>query len=120
EDPHLFTPMHPSAQKEVRRKYGIELKSIFDPHSSFYWKTNPSVKSAIVEYRVSVIRDVFEHLLTAFEEVVRKKPGFQMIVTAYDSYGSPELREFIAVDMDRIIELQRKFNFLLQVEDPEN
>jgi hypothetical protein len=37
-----------------------------------------------------------------------------------DSYGSPELREYIAVDMQQILRLQKKYGFLLQVEDPEH
>jgi hypothetical protein len=120
DEPNLFTPMHPSAQKEVKKKFGIELKSIFDPHSQFYWGSNPSVKSAVVEYRLNVIREVYDQILTMFAEVATRKPGFQVIVTEYDSYGSPELREYVAVDMDRIVALQKKFNFLLQVEDPES
>jgi uncharacterized protein YdaL len=120
DNPNLFTPMHPSAQKEVRRRYGIELKSIFDPHSPFYWKTNPAVKAAIVEYRVGVIKEVYERLLTAFADAAMKKAGFQIIVTALDNYGSPELREFIGVDMDQLLDLQKKFGFVLQVEDPEH
>jgi uncharacterized protein YdaL len=120
DNPNLFTPMHPSAQKEVRKKYGIDLKSIFDSRSPFYWKTNPAVKPAIVEYRVGVIKDVYERLLAIFREIALRKPGFQVIVTALDSYGSPELREFIGVDMDRLVDLQKRFGFLLQVEDPES
>lgn len=49
-----------------------------------------------------------------------RKNGFQIIVTAMDSYGSPELREFIAEDMDNVLKLQKKYNFILQVEDPQN
>ena len=120
DEPQYFTPMHPSAQREVKRKYGIDLKSIFDPKSPFYWKSNPAVKAAITDYRVNVITGVYETLLPRFKEIERSKPGFQIIVTAMDSYGSPELREYIADDMSRLIEMQKKYDFLLQVEDPES
>ena len=120
DDPNLFAPMHPSAQKDVKKKYGIDLRTIFDPASPFYWKVNPSVKQDIVEYRVAVVRDVLAQLLTAFSEVAKRKPGFEIIVTVLDSYGSPELREYIGVDMDRVVELQKTFGFSLQVEDPES
>ncbi len=120
EDPKYFTPMHPSAQREVKKKYGIDLKSIFDPFSVFYWKTNPSVRKAIVDYRVDVIAGVYEILLKRFKIIEASKPGFQIMVTSMDTYGSPELREYIADDMSRIIELQKKYGFLLQVEDPES
>jgi hypothetical protein len=41
------------------------------------------------------------------------------VVTAMDSHGSPELREYLGVDMDVILGLQKKYGFALQVEDPE-
>jgi hypothetical protein len=59
-------------------------------------------------------------LLDAFRAVAENKNGFQIVVTAMDSYGSPELREYIAVDMPHIVALQKRFGFHLQVEDPEN
>jgi hypothetical protein len=37
-----------------------------------------------------------------------------------DSFGSPELREDIGVDMNAILSLQKEYGFSLQVEDPEN
>ncbi|HTX19550.1 MAG TPA: DUF2334 domain-containing protein [Bacteroidota bacterium] len=120
ETPLLFTPMHPSAQREVKRKYGIDLASIFNPQSPYYWKTNPAAKSAVIEYRVNQLTIAYDTLLTAFSRLAAEKPGFKIIVTAMDSYGSPELREFLGVDMSQVIELRKKFNFTLQVEDPEN
>lgn len=120
DNPNLFTPMHISAQKELRQKYNIDLKKVFTPGSGYYWKNNSYVKNTITEYRINKINEVYYTLLNAFSEIARSKKGFQLIVTAMDSYGSPELREYIGVDMNRIIGLQKKFNFLLQVEDPQN
>ena len=37
-----------------------------------------------------------------------------------DSYGSPEVKEYIGVDMENILHLQKKYNFTINVEDPEN
>lgn len=119
DEPNLFTPMHLSAQKEVKEKYNIELTKIFDPNSKYYWKLNPSVKKNIIEYRVNKLNEVYKLLLNSFEKVAKHKNGFQIIVTAMDSYGSPVLREYIAEDMDKILELQKNYNFILQVEDPQ-
>ncbi|HEX2868572.1 MAG TPA: DUF2334 domain-containing protein [Ignavibacteriales bacterium] len=120
DNPNLYTPMHPSAQKEFRQKYGMDLKKIFNPASASYWKTNPAVKNAVTEYRISKLSEVYNRLLSAFTNISRGKKGFQVIVTAMDSYGSPELRDYIGVDMNSIIPLEKKYNFLLQVEDPQN
>jgi hypothetical protein len=119
ETPLQYTPMHPSAVREVKRKYGIELTSIFDPNSLWFWKTNPGVQITLSDYRVGKLDEVYERLLREFSDVARSKPGFQIIVTAMDSYGSPELREHLGVDMNHILALQKRYGFYLQVEDPE-
>ena len=119
ETPLLFSPMHPSAVREVRKKYGIELTKIFDQTSPWYWKTNPAVESTIVDYRINKLDELYNRLLRKFTDHARSKPGFQIIVTAMDSYGSPELREELGVDMTHILALQKRYGFSLQVEDPQ-
>ena len=120
DEPAKYSPMHPSAVREVKRKYGIDLLSIFDQNSPWYWKSNPMVQSALTEYRVAKLDEIYARLLHDFAEQQTTKPGFQIIVTAMDSYGSPELREQLGVDMAHILALQKRFGFTLQVEDPEH
>jgi hypothetical protein len=66
------------------------------------------------------VKNIYETFLTSFSEIAKTKPGFQIIVTAIDNFGSPELREQHGIDMHSIIELQKRFGFTLQVEDPES
>ena len=120
EEPKLFTPAHLSAKIDLKRKYGIDLKTAFDSLSSSYWKTNDSVKNIIVNYRVQKLSAVYELLLSNFKEISKSKPGFQTIVTALDNFGSPELREQFGIDMRNIIDLQKRYGFTLQVEDPQS
>ena len=93
------------------------MKAAFDSLSPSYWKTNAFVKETITNYRVEKIKHIYETLLGAFSEIKKIKPGFQIIVTALDNLGSPELREQFGIDMQGIIELQKQFGFTLQVED---
>ena len=120
EQPALFTPGHPSAKLELKRKYGIDLKAAFDSLSPSYWKTNAAVKNTIINYRVQKLQSVYEILLNAFSSIAKTKPGFQIIVTAFDTYGSPELREQLGADVHNILDLQKKYGFTLQVEDPQS
>ena len=120
DEPLRYSPMHPSAVREVKQKYGIDLLSIFDQSSPWYWKSNPFVQSALTEYRIGKLDEVYGRLLREFSDHARTKPGFHIIVTAMDSYGSPELREQLGVDMDHILALQKKYAFSLQVEDAEH
>jgi uncharacterized protein YdaL len=119
-DVNYFTPMHSTAKEQFRHQYGFDLQSVFNDTSQNYWKTNDGARSAVTQFRVHVLDGVYERILSSMKTFTQQRPGFQIIVTAMDSYGSPELRENIAVDMNHIIALQKKYNFYLQVEDPEN
>jgi uncharacterized protein YdaL len=119
-DSTLFTPGHPSAQKELKRLYHVDLPSVFDPKSPEYWRTNVSVRDTVVQYRAQKLIEVYDVLLTAFRNLAATKPGFQVIVTAMDQIGSPELKEQLGVDMNQILALQRRYGFSLQVEDPQS
>jgi hypothetical protein len=69
---------------------------------------------------VRALERVYDSILTMLQEVAQVKPGFEIIVTAMDSYSAPRLREYIGVDMKSVRALQQRFNFRLQVEDPED
>ena len=120
EDPLLFTPAHPSAKNDLKRRYGITLASVFDSLSPSYWKRNPGVREDITEYRVQSLTKVYESFLSLFQEYEIRKPGFQVVVTAMDSYNSPNLREQLGVDMQSVLALQHRFGFMLQIEDPQS
>ena len=119
EDPQVYTPMHASARREFRKLYGFDLREILDPSSAHYWKADPAAAEDVTHFRVSMLERVYRLLLPMMQDVARTKPGFETIVTAMDSYGSPELREYFGVDMPSILGLQKQYAFTLQVEDPE-
>ncbi len=119
QDARLFTPMHPSALEEFSRKYGFDLDEVLDSTSVDYWKVNAEARRLVVEYRVRALERVYETLLPMFGGIAAAHPGFQTIVTAMDSYGAPEMREYLGVDMNSILALQKKYGFILQVEDAE-
>jgi uncharacterized protein YdaL len=119
-DPDLFTPMHPSAQREFWRRYGYDLKEVLDTTSARYWKINSAAAEQVTEYRVQTLEEIYHRLLPMLAEAGKEKPGFQIIVTAMDSYHAPELRGYIGVDMGSILALQKRYGFVLQAEDPEH
>ena len=120
EDAELFTPMHPSAKNEFKKGHGFEPDKLFDPASQYYWKKNSAAKTAFINYRAEKLSRIYDHFLRELSKFCSKRNGFDLMVTCMDSYGSPELRENIGVDMDNILALQHKYNFRLQIEDPEN
>jgi uncharacterized protein YdaL len=120
ENPALYTPMHPTARADVKNKYGFDPVTLFDPQSPNYWKTNSDTRRAMTEYRVQKLYDLHELFLKSFQEIRQSKPGFQIIVTAMDNLGSPELREYHGIDIKSLIGLQHKYDVLLQIEDPQS
>jgi uncharacterized protein YdaL len=119
-DSTLYTPMHASAREELRKLYNLDATRIFDPRSPVYWRTHPEIRETLTAYRVGKLEDLYRHLLRAFSGIEKTRDGFEVIVTAMDSHGSPELRENIGVDMRSVVSLQKEFGFALQVEDPEH
>ncbi len=120
DDPKLFTPMHPSARKEFKNMYGFDPIQVFDQNSDYYWKKNNLAKEELVKYRVDKISSVSDKLLQAIYKFKRDKPGFNVMVTFMDTHFSPEIEEYDGGSSDKIIELQKKYGFLLQAEDPES
>ncbi|TLY31334.1 MAG: hypothetical protein E6K56_05165 [Ignavibacteria bacterium] len=120
-DPKLLTPMHPSARDEFRRARGFDPALLLDPLSPYYWKKNADAWKLFEEYRVDAITRFHEEFLNMIRDLrQQEKPHLDVIVTAIDNLGSPDLRPNHGVDVKRIIDLQRRFNFTLQVEDPES
>jgi uncharacterized protein YdaL len=119
-DPRFLTPMHPSAREEFRKKAGFDPRLLLDQLSPYYWKTNPEAWKQFEDYRVDVLTRFHDEFLQMIKEIQIKKPHLEAIVTAMDNLGNPELRTNNGVDINRIIELQKRYNFTLQVEDPQS
>jgi len=120
ESPNLFTPMHLSAREEFKNIYGFDLKEIFNPLSPYYWKLNNNAKQDVINYRINKITSIHDILLKAITNFSKSKKGFTIIVTFYDTYFSPEMKEYHGISSDKIIELQKKYGFLIQPEDPQS
>jgi hypothetical protein len=120
DDPHLFTPMHSSAVNQFKKIYGYNLKDIFNPASKSYWKSNPKVKEQVTAFRIDKIKELHNALLAEISNFAKSRIGFDVIVTFYDTYFSPELAEYYGASSDNMIELRKKYKFHLQPEDPLN
>jgi uncharacterized protein YdaL len=120
EQPNLFTPMSASARHEFKTIYGFDMKEVFDTTSASYWKRNSIAKEKVVDFRVNKIAWLHEQFLKAINDFSKTRSGFGVMVTFMDTYMSPEIREYHGVSSDRIVDLQKKYGFLLQAEDPQN
>lgn len=120
QNPPLLTPMHRSAREEFKRKAGFDPALLVDSLSGYYWKRNPAAWKRFEEYRVETVVRLHAEFLAMIEEVRSEKPYLDVIVTALDNIGNPELRTNNGVDINRIIALRKRYPFTLQVEDPQS
>ncbi len=118
-DPKFLTPMHPSAREAFRRQSGFDPGLLLDPLSPYYWKKNPAAWKLYENFRVDALTRFHEEFLGMIREVQIGKPDLDIVVTAMDNLGNPELRSNNGVDVKRLIELRNRFRFTLQIEDPE-
>ncbi len=120
EDPLQYTPMHPSARESFRRRYGYDPATVFDRESPDYWRTNPQVRTDLTYFRIDKLNSVYVQVLNMLKGISAEKPGFNIVITAQDAFGSPELREWLGVDMPSILSLQKEYGFCLSIEDPQH
>ncbi|MBI5021646.1 MAG: DUF2334 domain-containing protein [Ignavibacteriales bacterium] len=120
ENSNLMTPMHSSARTEFKMLYGFDPALLFDDKSEYYWKTNAYAWNRYEEYRVNRLSSLHEEFLELIQEVKNEKPHLDAVLTVMDNVGNPELRKNHGVDAIRINDLKKKFNFTLQIEDPQS
>ena len=120
QNPNLFTPMDPSAREDFRLRSGFDPALLFDSLSQYFWKQNPDAWKRFEDYRVDVLTHLHEEFLQTIRDVQSSKPYLDVVVTAMDNLGNPELRTYFGVDVNRIIDLKKQYQFTLQIEDPQS
>lgn len=118
-NPQLLTPFDSSAKSIFKRKYGFDPVQLFQSASPHYYKTSPQDWKNFVDFRASIVTELTSHFLSIATGAFKDNPGVQIILTVFDQKTFPDLRSTIGVDIDQILQLRSKYNFALQVEDPQ-
>jgi len=119
-NPQLLTPFDASAREIFRKKFGFDPVQLFQTNSLHYYKTSPQDWQTFVDFRASLVTDLTSHFLTIATDAFKNRPGTQIILTILDQKTFPDLRTTIGVDVDQILQLRKKYDFALQVEDPQS
>jgi uncharacterized protein YdaL len=114
--PDKFVPMNDDVRAAFRKTGGFDPKDLFQPGSRYYYKRNPAALAQFQHYREDIVIDWHRQVLTELEPL-RKKHGWEVIVTAMDSLHDDYVRPALGIDSRRIVDLMREFPFTLQVED---
>jgi hypothetical protein len=116
--PRDFTPMHPTFRQMFQRRYGVDPLKMFDPDSPQYGPRNPELRSELQEYRVELITQLTQEFLETLASCQAQKPYLQTTLTFIDALRDPTVTERFGVDPDRLLALQEKFGFAVEIEDP--
>lgn len=118
DSPQTFTPMHRSFRNDFQKRWKVDPLDIFRPGSPSFWQVNAEISKSLLDYRIDLIAQLNESLLKLCRELKKKKPHLETVVTVIDTIFDAPMKERIGVDTDRFIQLQQKYPFILEIEDP--
>ncbi len=116
--PEDFTPMHPTFRQMFQQRYGVDPLKMFDPEFAKYGPRNPKLRSELQEYRVELITQLTQKFLETLASCRTQKPYLQTTLTFIDALRDPTVTERFGVDPARLLALQKKFGFAVEIEDP--
>jgi hypothetical protein len=116
--PEIFTPMNDTVRREFRKMHGFDPLEIFDQNSIHFWKNSPEDWRKLAAYRKDLCYQLKAAYLDMLKGVKKKKKDFEVMVTAIDTEMEPSLGDYLAQDTGKLLALQKKYGFTLQVEDP--
>jgi hypothetical protein len=117
-EPREFTPMHPTFRKMFSERYGVDPLEMFDPDSPQYGPRNPQLRADLQEYRVELITQLTQQFLQVLADCRTEKPYLQTTLTFIDTLRDPTVTERFGIDTARLLALQQKFGFTVEIEDP--
>ena len=85
------------------------------PH---YWRRSPKIRHALTEYRLELITDLTDQFLGELPRCREEKPYLQTTLTFIDSLRDPTVKDRYGMDTNRLLALQEKYDFGVDVEDP--
>jgi len=116
--PKDFTPMHPTFRQMFKQRYGVDPLTMFNPDSPNYGLRNPQLRGELQEYRVELITQLTQNFLEILASCRTQKPHLQTTLTYIDALRDPTVTERYGVDPNRLLALETKFGFGVEIEDP--
>jgi hypothetical protein len=101
-----------------KQRYGVDPLTIFNPDSPNYGLRNPQLRSELEEYRVELITQLTQKFLEILASCRTQKPYLQTTLTYIDALRDPTVTERYGVDPNRLLALENKFGFGVEIEDP--
>lgn len=116
--PNDFTPMHPTFRRMFQQRYGVDPLTLFDGGSPNYGPRNPKLRDELRDYRVELITQLTQKFMEILAGCQKQKPYLRTTLTFIDALRDPTVTERYGVDPDRLLALQQKYGFGVEIEDP--
>ncbi|QEK12840.1 hypothetical protein FQB35_11180 [Crassaminicella thermophila] len=116
--PDSFTPMSDIVRKEFKAKYGVDPIKIFDPEDKHYKEKDLNAFKNFVQYRTDLCTKLNQEMIMFLKNKENFNKNLDLIVTQIDTFFAEKMEEDIGVDTDALLDLQKEFDFIFQVEDP--
>lgn len=116
--PKDFTPMHPTFRSMFQDRYGVDPVKMFDTHSPYYGPRDPALRNELKNFRVELITGLTEKFMEVLADCRTEKPYLRTTLTFIDALRDPTVTERYGVDPNRLLALQQKYGFGVEIEDP--
>lgn len=113
-----LSPFHPWALKAFQDKYGFDMRDIFNPESSHYYRKNEPSVEKFYQFRADLIYSLHAEFIKFLEKIRKSRKNFDIVITVVDSLEYPKAVKNWGVDARRIASLMKDYPFTLMVEDP--
>ncbi len=117
--PECFTGFTPTVRADFKKLHGFDQIELFDTTSQYYWEKDSAALNTFYRYRVEVNKTLLRKVVHNLDNLnTTRKRNWEMILTIADNSLHPEFDQLLGFDMYSTLELIKKYNLTLQVEDP--
>ncbi len=111
-NPARFTPMNDDVRAEFLQRAG------FDPIELFGWRKDSASLRRFLDFRSELARQMQDEWLAKLEEIRRRKPDLDIVLTHVDDRFDAGMRDAIGADAARTLPLLDRHSFTFLIEDP--
>jgi hypothetical protein len=117
--PEYFTGFTPTIRTDFKKLHGFDQIELFDTTGQHYWKKDSAALNTFYRYRVEVNNSLLNRVVCALDSLnIARRRNWEIILTIADNSRHPEFEQLLGFDMQSTLELVRKYNLTLEVEDP--
>lgn len=113
-----FTPLNRDVRQEFAAQAGFDPADVFSVDSPRHWTRSPESLRQFLEYRADLALRQQAEWIGQIEEIRRRKPWLDLVLTHVDDRLDPAMREKIGADTSKTLPLLSDHDFTFLVEDP--